>query len=456
MNKVGIIGGGIAGLVAGYELSKAGSHVTLFEREPRMGGLAGSVTIGPGQEIEKYYHFICRPDRSYLAMLRELGLYSRLRWVTTEMGVFYKSALHTIGDPLSLLTFPYLSIGEKIRFVWATARTKFGNAESWKALENIPAREWLIGQYGRRTFELFYAPLLNHKFGEYAPNISAAWMWARFYRLGNSRTLTQRERVGYLEGGSQCYVDALERALRERGAELRTSTVVERIVFEGEHVVGVQCGEEQLAFDHVLSTAPIPYTRELLKEATGPYFDNLRQLEYIGVLVMLMRLRHSLSKYFWMNISDPEISLPGVIEYTNLNPMPQLGGDVILYLPQYLPATHPFYATASQDLFDLYCHYLSKINPAFTPDWVCDYWVHRNRFAQPICGLGFSKHIPAIQTPMAGFYLTDSCQIHPNDRTISDSTDLGRKAAQLILTERHQIANQAAWSDNHLRKVLAG
>jgi len=104
--KVGIIGGGIAGLVAGYQLSKAGAQVTILERAERMGGLAGSLEAIPGWEIEKYYHFICKPDRAYFEMMRELGIRSRLRWVVTEMGVFYDGALHGIGDPLALLRFP--------------------------------------------------------------------------------------------------------------------------------------------------------------------------------------------------------------------------------------------------------------------------------------------------------------------------------------------------------------
>jgi protoporphyrinogen oxidase len=432
---VGIIGGGIAGLVAGYDLAKAGAHVTILERSQNMGGLAGSFVIRPGLEIEKYYHFICKPDQPYFDLLRELGLDSRLRWRTTDMGLFYNGALYTIGDPLSLLRFPYLSFGDKLRFAWVTAKTKFGGSSSWKALEDISAREWLVQAYGKRTYAMLYAPLLDHKFREYAPQISAAWMWARFHRLGNSRTLTQRERLGYLEGGSQAYVDGLARALRERGAELRVSTLVERVVIADGHAVGVQCGGEVLRFDHVLSTVPIPHSQKLLVDASGPYFDNLRQLQYIGVMVMTLRLRHKLSRYFWMNISDPEIALPGIVEYTNLNPLPQLDGDTILYLPQYLLATHPLYEMNTRDLFDLYCRYLRKINPSFEQGWVKEFWVHRERFAQPICGLGFSRRIPSIQTPIDNLYLTDSYQIHPGDRAISDSTALGRRAARLILSK---------------------
>lgn len=433
---IGIIGGGIAGLVAGYELSKAGAQVTILERERCIGGLASSFTVGPGQEIERYYHFICKPDRPYFDMMRELDLMSRLHWVVTEMGLFCNDAVHTIGDPLSLLLFPYLSISDKIRFAWSTAMVKLGNPTGWNALEDIQAREWLVQCYGQRTYDMLYGPLLDLKFREYALKVSAAWMWTRFYRLGNSRTVTQKERLAYLEGGTQVYIDTLEHAMREREADLRTSTPVERVVIEEERVVGVQCGSEMLRFDYVLSTVPIPYLVKLLADASGRYFDNLRQLEYIDVQAMVMRLRRRFSKYFWMNISDPEIDLAGIIEYTNLNPSPELGGDAVLYLPQYLPASHSLYGMDSEDLFRLYCKYLHKINPAFEPGWVRDYWVHRNRFAQPICDLGFSKRIPAIQTPIEGLYLTDSYQLHPDDRTVSGSTDLGRKAARLILTRQ--------------------
>ena len=434
--RVGIIGGGVAGLIAGYELSKAGGHVTLLERDGHLGGLAGSFLVEPDCEIEKYYHFICKPDKAYVDMMRELGISSHQRWAVTEMGVFYDGALHTIGDPVSLLAFPYLSIPDKVRFAGSTLIIKLANSTGWKALEDVPAQEWLVKWYGQRAYDLIYGPLLDLKFREYAPKISAAWMWARFHRLGNSRTITQQEHLGYLEGGTQVYIDALESALRERMVDLRTSAAVERLVIEEGRVIGIQCGGELLRFDCVLSTVPIPYMASLWGDVSGPYFDNLRQLEYIGVRVMVMRLRRKFCRYFWTNINDPEVDLAGIIEYTNLNPSPQLGGDAILYLPQYLSADHPLYEMSTKDLFDLYCRHLRKINPAFEPSWVKDYWDHRNRFAQPICSLGFSKRIPAMQTPIQGFYLTDSYQLHPYDRTISGSTELGIQAARLILAQQ--------------------
>lgn len=432
---VGIIGAGIAGLVAAYELSRAGVRVTLVDRAGRLGGLASSLPLGDGREIERYYHFICGPDQTYFDMLQRLGIADRLRWRVTDMGLFYQGAVHTLGDPVSVLAFSHLSLVDKIRFGWTTMAAKLAPSSGWRQLENVPVREWLISGYGRRTYNLLYAPLLAQKFHDDAEAISAAWMWARFHRLANSRTATLRERLGYLDGGTQVYVSALEKELRAAQVDIRLDAPVSQIVIDGGRARAIRCGDEMIACDQVLSTAPIPVTRALCGELPGPYFDNLRSLRYIGVLVMLLRLKRSFSKYFWMNVSDPAIALAGIIEYTNLNPCPELGGQALLYMPQYLPTDHPVYRTPDDELFRLYCGYLARINPAFDESWVEQYWVHRDANAQPICEVGFSQHIPAMQTPIDNLYLTDSYQLHPDDRTVSNSSLLGQRAAALILSK---------------------
>jgi protoporphyrinogen oxidase len=43
---VGIIGGGFCGLAAAYELGRRGVRATVFERDPEVGGLAGSFRVG--------------------------------------------------------------------------------------------------------------------------------------------------------------------------------------------------------------------------------------------------------------------------------------------------------------------------------------------------------------------------------------------------------------------------
>lgn len=433
---VGIIGGGIAGLVAAYELSKAAVKVTLFEREEKLGGLASSFAIDGSHDIERYYHFVCKPDHTYFEMMKKLGIYDRLRWVTTEMGCFYQDRLCTMSDLFSLLMFPHLSLTEKIRFGWSTLQCKLRNRSNWNDLENISAQEWLLSLYGQHTYDILYKPLLDLKFRTYARKISAAWMWARINRVGNSRTITQKERLGYLEGGTQIYISTLESAVRQMGGDIFLEATVEEIMVEKGLATGVYCEGKFHAFDQILSTIPIPLFRRLINNVDGSYFENLHSLEYIDVLVMVLHLSQRFSRHFWMNINDPQIDLAGIIEYTNLNPSPQLGGDAILYVPQYLTNDHPFYQMPGEQLFDLYCSYFSLIRTDFNKDWVKGYWIFRNRYAQPICEIGFSKHIPDIQTQIPNLYLTDSYQVHPDDRSISNSSGLGIKAARLILNRK--------------------
>jgi protoporphyrinogen oxidase len=186
-------------------------------------------------------------------------------------------------------------------------------------------------------------------------------------------------------------------------------------------------------YDAVLSTVPVPHTRELFAGLEGPYFDNLRSLEYLGVTVLTLRLDRPFSKYYWTNVSDARLPMSGVIESTNLNPLPALGGDAILYVPQYLSHTDPRYSLPDDVLFEQYCTALKLMNPAFDRSWIKGWWLHRERFTQPVCETGFSQRVPSMRTPIRNLLLTDSYQLNPNDRAISFSTDLGREAARLIL-----------------------
>jgi protoporphyrinogen oxidase len=436
--KVVIIGGGIAGLVSAYVLSRnSEATIILFEKADKLGGLAASIDLGKGYLIEKYYHFICKMDNTYIHMMRELNIDSLLRWKTTEMGFYYNGSVYTLSDPLSLLRCKYLSTADKIRFAKTTLKTKLTTHKRWTEIANKSARAWLLDQYGERAYKLLFDRLLDLKFREYADCISSAWMWARHYRLATSRTFTQKERVGYLVGGSQAYIDRLQENLLRRGVVIRVGTGVDELVMQGGLIRGVRAGKDSVTCDHLISTIPLPFLRPLIESFEGAYWNNIRSLESIGVVVVILRLKRKFSRYFWININDLHIELAGIIEYTNLNPCEFLGGDAIVYLPHYASGDHPIFAASDEDLLARSCYCLGRINPDFDQSWVKQYWVRRDRYAQPICDVGFADRTPAMQTPVENMYFTDSHQLHPHDRAISASSDLGERVAHLVLKKMH-------------------
>jgi protoporphyrinogen oxidase len=429
MKRAIVIGGGPAGLKAAHVLAKGGAQVTLLESAPVLGGLASSFDL-QGVRIERYYHFICKGDDHLVDTLAELGLSHRLHWRDSRMAYFVDGRLYPFLTPLDLLRFTPLSLPDRLRAGVALQRARRMKEEDLAPLRAVP---WLRGLFGDAAYRVIWEPLMRFKFAEHAPDISAAWIWARMVRLSRSRTSPWREELGYIEGGSKLVLEGLGRDFEARGGRVLLGAAVDRIVLEGGRAAGVRVDGETIAADAVISTATTSRFRQMAPDLDGPYVEGLKRIPTIGIFCLFLRLARPVTPFFWVNTNDPRVPFAGMIEYTNLNPLPELGGDTILYVPQYLSADDPRYAQSDEEVLRRYTDALALIHPAFDRSWVRFSAVFRDRFAQPICLTDYRTATPSVQTPVPNLFLTDSCQLHPHDRTISGSFGLGLEAARRAL-----------------------
>jgi len=424
-----VIGGGPAGIKAAHALVKAGVQVTLLESSSVLGGLASSFDV-QGVRIERYYHFVCKGDDHLVDTLEELGLSHRLRWRDSRMAYFVDGRLYPFLTPVELLRFSPLSLADRVR---AGAAVKLAQRMKEEDLAEERAIPWLKRMFGESAYRVIWEPLMRFKFAEHAPDISAAWIWARMVRLSRSRTSPWREELGYVEGGSKVVLEGLGRDFEARGGRVVLGAAVERILIEGGRATGVRVHGETIAADAVVSTATTSRFRQMAPDLDGPYVEGLKRIPTIGIFCLFLRLARPVTPFFWVNTNDPRVPFAGMIEYTNLNPLPELGGDTILYVPQYLSADDPRYAQGDEEVLRRYTDALALIHPAFDRRWVKFSAVFRDRFAQPICLTDYRASTPPVQTPIENLFLTDSCQLHPHDRTISGSFGLGLEAARRAL-----------------------
>jgi protoporphyrinogen oxidase len=425
MSRVVVIGAGAMGLAAAYHALKRGHQVTVLEAAPEAGGMAAHFDLD-GVSTERFYHFVCKADHSTFDLMAELLIGDKMRWVSTSMGYFIDNKLYPWGDPLSLLRCPKLSLIEKLRYgammFFSTKR------KDWKNLENVSAKDWIISWCGRELYRKMWAPLFRLKFFEYADNISAAWIWTRLKRVGTSRRSLMQEELGYIEGGSETLVAALTRAISERGGVLRLNAPVTRVETKNSRITGVTANGEFIPAEAVISTIPTPYISNIVPNLPESDRQRYDLIVSIGVVCVVFRLKRSITPHFWVNISDERFEIPGLVEFSNLRPV----GDTVVYIPYYMPVTHPKFARDDAFFRAESFHYLQMLNPKLTESDVSAFYVGRLRHAQPVCPPGFSAMLPPVETAIDGLQIADTCFYYPEDRGISESVRLGKLMAERV------------------------
>lgn len=423
--RIAVLGAGPMGLAVAYQLSRDGHRPVLFEADDRVGGMTASFDFN-GLDIERYYHFHCISDADFLKMLDELGLANKMRWVETKMGYWYQNQLQPWGNPVALLKFQGLSLMGKFRYgLHAFLSTK---RDDWKPLDNVEATGWIKRWVGDEAYEVMWRRLFELKFYDYTSNLSAAWIWSRIRRIGRSRYSLFKEKLGYLEGGSSTLLNGMKQAIEQAGGEIRLSQAVQKVLIEDGRVTGVQVASgESENFDTVISTVPLPYVSRLMPDLPKEVLDQFNALKNIAVVCVIVKLKRAVTENFWLNTNDPEMDIPGIVEYTNLRPLK----EHVVYVPFYMPGEHAKYAEPNEVFIDKVRNYLKKINPELTDEDFIDVRASRYRHAQPICDPGYLSRLPPVSLPVKGLFVADTSHYYPEDRGISESIGFGRQLAQM-------------------------
>ncbi|MEI2689375.1 MAG: FAD-dependent oxidoreductase [Anaerolineae bacterium] len=220
---IGIIGAGIAGLAAAYELNEAGHRVTIYEAAPQAGGLAAGFKAPHWDwSLEKFYHHWFASDQHMLGLIERLGWRDQVVFPRPYTVVYYEGKFYPLDSYVEAFKFTLSKFGpiDLVRFGATGVFLKL--TPRWQPLEQITADAWMRKMAGERIYNALWRPLLVGKFGEANLDVvNMAWLWARIH----ARTT----RLGTFVGGFQAFVDKLADLLRSRGVEIRLSTPVTQI-----------------------------------------------------------------------------------------------------------------------------------------------------------------------------------------------------------------------------------
>jgi protoporphyrinogen oxidase len=425
MEKIAVLGAGPMGLAVAYQLVKDGHKPVIFEADDRIGGMTAAFDFS-GLNIERYYHFHCTSDDAFFDVLKELGIEDKLSWVETKMGFYHKGKVSPWGNPVALLTFPNLSLIAKFRYgLHAFLCTKRKN---WRPLDGLEATSWIKRWIGEEAYDVLWSKLFDYKFYDYAHSLSAAWIWSRVRRIGRSRYSLFREKLGYLDGGSETLLQAMKKHIENHGGDFRLSNPVSKVVLDKAQVSGVEVDGGFEGFDKVICTIPLPYVPGVIPDLSEDVLASFRAVKNIAVVCVIAKLKKPLTENFWLNVNDPDMDIPGLVEYTNLRPL----DNHVVYVPFYMPGENPKFQESDQVFLDKVKKYMLAINPELNESDFIDMRASRYRYAQPICEPEHLESLPPVDLPVNGLWVADTSYYYPEDRGISESIDFGRSLAKKV------------------------
>ncbi len=482
--NIAVIGGGVTGLTAAYELTKQGHSVTVFERDTHLGGLAWGWREKNWQwHLEGAYHHLFTNDRSIINLINELGIGDKLiikrpvtanyvasQYINPAGGETTKfspdssasgkttmehreriprtslktdlnfplasrtnerNQIYQLDSPAHLFQFPGLSITDKLRTGALAAFCKI--FPFWQPLENITAKKFFKTVGGTKAWDIIWEPLMTGKFGHLDSTIAASWLWARI----NKRTPS----LCYIEGGFQTFVETLASAIIKNSGTIRTGITISTIQQYNNTTIdrsddrkqiaqfSITVGKQQKLFDKILLTVPTPIAYKLIPAIRE---DGPLSIPHLHAQVLVLETKEPiLDNIYWLSITDRSFPFLAVVAHTNFMDKKHYGGHHLTYVGNYLPEGHPYLSMHKDQLLKKFLPFIQRISHSEFK--ILNSTLFFGPFAQPVQQLHYSKKAPKLITSVPGIYLANMDSIYPWDRGTNYAVELGQKAAKHIM-----------------------
>jgi protoporphyrinogen oxidase len=158
----------------------------------------------------------------------------------------------------------------------------------------------------------------------------------------------------------------------------------------------------------------------------------MRRVRYLGNTCLVLRLKHSLSDTYWLNVNDPGFPFVGVIEHTNFDLPENYKGSHIAFLSRYLAVEDSVWSYSDEQYVDFALEHLKRMFPEMDRSWVLEHRVWRAEFAQPVTECNYSQYVPGRETPFENAFISTMAQIYPEDRGTNYAIREGRAVASHI------------------------
>ena len=294
-HPVVVLGGGPAGLTAGYLLAKQGHPVIILESSEYLGGIArtqvrdgyrfdlgGHRFFTKVQEVDDLWHEIMKEE--FLKRPRKSRIYWNDKFL--EYPLQGMDVIKQLG-PVELTR----CMGS---YAWAAAKPK-GREDTFE--------DWVSNRFGKRLYQHFFKTYTEKLWGVSATEIRAEWAAQRikglsffsaaraafFGNSGNIKSLISE--FNYPRFGPGQMWEQMASDIRAQGGEIRLNAPVTKLITDNGRVTEVIAGGETLRPSHVISSLPLRTTVGIASPeaplAARDAAQGLRYREFLTVLLVI-------------------------------------------------------------------------------------------------------------------------------------------------------------------------
>ena len=277
-----VLGGGPAGLTAGYLLGQAGRSAIVFEADDQVGGIAKTVErdgyrfdLGGHRfftksiEVDTLWHEVLGDE--FLRRPRMSRIYWNNRYL--DYPLRGPDVIRKLG-PVEL----------------ARCMASYARAAARRNKVDDSLEDWVSNRFGRRLFELFFKSYTEKVWGVPTTEIRAEWAAQRikglsffsaakaaFFGNKDNKVKSLISEFNYPRFGPGQMWEAMRGAIEEQGGEVRLDARVDGMELAGSRIAGVVVGGETYESpEAVISSLPLREVVEMISPAAPQDGDRRR------------------------------------------------------------------------------------------------------------------------------------------------------------------------------------
>ena len=421
--RVVIIGGGPAGLTAGYLLSKEEVDLVVLEADPvYIGGISRTVTY-------KGFHFDIGGHRFFSKSKAVEDLWTEI--LPNDMLVRPRSS--RIFYDGKFFSYPLKPLEALLKLgIFRSALCVL----SWMKARLFPVRDprnfedWVSNQFGKRLFNTFFKSYTEKVWGMSCKEISADWAAQRIkglslgsaiknalipQRYNGDRTKVIKTLINsfrYPRRGPGMMWEECAEKMKALGGRLEMGCRVTRCSYDetsGNWTVEYKDRQgdlQAIEAEHVISSAPMrelmcglsPSASERAKHAA----ESLKYRDFLTVMLILKDRR--MFDDNWIYIHDPSVKVGRVQNFRSWSPEMVPEPDKVCYGLEYFCFEHDgLWESSDRDLIELAKRELVEIGLSKEGDFI-DGCVVRQKKAYPVYDDDYARHVATIRQELETQY----------------------------------------------------